>query len=390
MQILRSVVLVSVGVVGFVACTKPESSPAHPAPQASGATAALAESAAPQASVTEKKAPPKPSKEKTVIDKATAKAYADGLKKGRSETLARNYDTAIAAFDGALKALPGDARALSERGYAKLLAGKLEEARKDLREAESATKDAKLLGQIHFNHGLVAEKLGHSEEAKASFVRSNALAPTKAAASKAGTQRCAAQIRTAPGRVKVVKDWLAMFEALRAEAKGTAKAASNAEARTALASRIPKEAQSSIVSFSSEEDGGLWELHSFVKVPEGMVVDLETMSTYYDMPCGGDVKATVTESSGLRIVRLEHASGMRIPVCEADGGELTDCSDGAMPVSSACGTADPEIVVTAFDIAKKQVLASVAVTDDGKAPKITVEGRTLKVTGAGCTTSQEL
>ena len=179
------------------------------------------------------------------------------------------------------------------------------------------------------------------------------------------------------------------FEALRAEAKGTAKVASDAEAKTALSSRVPKEAEGSVVSFSSEDDG-IWELHSYVKVPEGMLVDVETMSTYYDMPCGGDVKATVTESSGLRIVRLEHASGMRVPVCEADGGELTDCSDGAMPVSSACGTADPEIVVVVFDTAKKQVLASVAVTDDGKAPKITVEGRTLKVTGAGCTTSQEL
>lgn len=394
MKALRSTLLVAMGLASFVACTKPEADATKTTPSATSSaklTASSAPSSAPQASSSSaaKSAPAKPSKEKTVIDKATGKAYADGLKKGRTETLAKHYDSAIAAFDGALKALPGDARALSERGYAKLLAGKHEEARKDLREAESATKDPKLLAQIHYNHGLVAEKLGHTEEAKASFVRSNTLNPSKAAATKSGAQQCSAEVKLG-GHSKVVKDWLAMAEALRTENKGGAKTASDDDAHTGFMARIPKEAQASLVSFASADDAMDYGIHPYVKVPEGMLVGLEALSTYFDFPCGGEVKSTVTESSGLRVIRLEHASGMRIPVCQNDKEELVDCADGAIPVSSACGSADPEIVVAIFDVAKKQLVATAAVTDDGKAPKISVEGRTLKVTGAGCTTSQEL
>ncbi|MBK8214415.1 MAG: hypothetical protein IPK71_11775 [Myxococcales bacterium] len=299
------------------ASAAPQASTAS-APQASASAKAQA-SAAPQASSS---AAPKG---KTAISKETAKAYTEALKKGRAATLAKKYDEAIAAFDAALKALPGDARALSERGYAKLLAGKLDDARKDLREAEASTKDPKLLGQIHYNHGLVAEKLGHAEEAKASVAKSNVLAPTKAAATKAGTSTCVADVETQNTRAKLAKDFQAMFDALKTEAKDQTKVGSNDEAKTGLFARIPKEAQDFVVAYQAggEDGGGAWEIHPYLKTPDGLLFGVDTVSTYYDFPCGGDISVTTSESSGLRLVKVVHAAGMRVPVCEADGGELT-------------------------------------------------------------------
>ncbi|HQY64270.1 MAG: hypothetical protein IPF92_04975 [Myxococcales bacterium] len=125
---------------------------------------------------------------------ASAFAFASTALQGATLSVAFALAAAVAAFDAALAALPGDARALSERGYARLLAGKLDAARADLREAEARSKDARLLAQIRFNHGLVAEKLGRADEAKVSVARSNALNPTKAAAAKLAGAACEAQV----------------------------------------------------------------------------------------------------------------------------------------------------------------------------------------------------
>ena len=396
MKISRLSVLLVLGVVAQVACSKTED-PAKTSPSAVKATASApagsATVAATSASATTKAVakPAKPSTEKKPIDKAASKAYGEGLKKGRKETLAKNYDAAIAAFDSALKAIPGDARALSERGYAKLLANKLPAAHEDFVQAEASTKDAKLLGQIHYNHGLVAEKLGHAEEAKASFVRSNTLAPSKAAAAKAGANTCTATIEIGPGKTQVVKDSLALYEALRAIHQGENKLASEAEAKTRLSSRVPSGSEANLVSYADEPEMALWDFHPTAKVPEGILVGLDSLSMRSDLPCGGEEESTSTETSGLRVIRLENSPGMRVPVCEGEKDELVDCVGDAIPVSSACGTADKEIAVVVFDVAKKALVARVHVTEaNGKAPKITVEGRTLKVTGEGCSSTHEL
>lgn len=383
--------LVAMGVGS--ACKKDE--PPTPAP-ANGATGS-APSSAPTASVapasstsSAKAAPAKPSKDKTPIPKSVAQAYAAGLKKGRAETLAKRYDAAIAAFDEALKALPGDPRALSERGYAKLVAGKTEEAKKDFTEALAATKEPKLLAQIHYNLGLVAEKLGKAEDAKVSFARSNALAPSKAAATKAGASVCAALVSFVPGGAKVVKDYKGMFDALAVASKATSKVASESAAKEVLASRIDETERANVVSFPPEDDTTEWQLHPYLKTPEGLLVATDAASSYYDMPCGGEVHAKVQESSGLTLVRVDHAPGMRIPVCETDAGELEACGDGAMPVTSACGTSDVETTIVVFDLAKKSAVARVSFSADNKVPTVTLEGRKLKVDGAGCSVAHDL
>ncbi len=396
---MKSAVLVSslTALALLAACSK-GTGPAAAGDAAPGLASAQATAASAAASAAEapRKAPPKPPQGKVVIDKAVSKAYADGVRKGRAETLAKRYDAAVAAFDAALVALPGDARALSERGYARLLAGKYEAARADLRAAEGSTKDAKLLGQIHYNHGLVAEKLGRAEEAKASFARSQTLNPSKAAAAKLGAApACGAVIALGGAQTFVAKDWLAVYETLRAAAPAPEdkdKLASEAAAKERLCTRAPEGHCADLLSFSPDGEGGTWSFHPVIKLAEGYLVAKDALSERYDLPCGGDEKLVVKESGGLRMLRFENATGMRIPVCEKPGGELGDCGPNDLPATSACGTAPPEIAVAIFDVAKKKLAATVRVgTDDGKKPpEITLEGRALRVAGAGCDVRTEL
>ena len=74
-----------------------------------------------------------------------AKQYVDGISRGRKTTVAKDYAAAVRHFDRALAAEPGDARALSERGYAQLLGGDLDAAAKDLEAAAKRATSAELL-----------------------------------------------------------------------------------------------------------------------------------------------------------------------------------------------------------------------------------------------------
>jgi len=389
MRILRgSAVVVTFGFVALVACKKDEPAP-PPTPSTPSASAATAPAPA-AASVAHQSEPPKPSKEKKTIPKAVAEAYAAGLKKGRGETLAKRYDAAIAGFDAALKALPGDARALSERGYAKLLAGKTEDAAKDFHAALAATKEPKLLAQIHYNLGLCAEKLGQTEDAKVAFTRSNALVPSKAAAAKAGASACAAKVSFTSAPALAAKDHKGLFAALTTANKGTAKVGSDTEAKDVLGSRAGEAARGNVLSFPPEDDTSEWLLHAYVKTQDGYLAAPAPASTYYDMPCGGEVSSKVTESSGLALVRVTHAPGMRVPVCETDAGELTVCGPDDMQVQSACGTSDEETTIVVFDTQKKSVVAEVSFSAENKVPKVTLEGRKLTIDGAGCSATRDL
>ena len=66
--------------------------------------------------------------------------------------MAKKYPDAIAAFDEALAAIPSDARATSERGYARFLSGDDKGAEKDFNAAidEVPKSDKKLTAQILF------------------------------------------------------------------------------------------------------------------------------------------------------------------------------------------------------------------------------------------------
>lgn len=100
--------------------------------------------------------------------KRVAKAYLTALGRGRRATLAKDYAVADEQFSKCLALLPRDPRALGERGYARLLAGKLAEAESDLEAAADAQPSTSLALQIAHNRMLVARQRG-DERAAASF-----------------------------------------------------------------------------------------------------------------------------------------------------------------------------------------------------------------------------
>lgn len=132
-------------------------------------------------------------------DLARAKEYVNGLAQGRKATIAKDYAAAVVFFGRALGAEPGDARALSERGYAYLLAGNFDAAAKDLEAATKRAANADLLRQILFNQATVAEKRGDAAAAAAFRTQRDVLSSAKRSKSK----DCAVSI-TRPGTLPIV------------------------------------------------------------------------------------------------------------------------------------------------------------------------------------------
>lgn len=128
-------------------------------------------------------------------DLEKAKKYISGLSRGRKATAAKQYAAATKGFDEALAIEPGDARALSERGYAYLLLGELDSATKDFEEAAKRASSTELLRQILFNQAMLAEKKGDATAAADFRAKRDELAGAKRSKSK----DCSVSI-TRPGR----------------------------------------------------------------------------------------------------------------------------------------------------------------------------------------------
>jgi hypothetical protein len=131
-------------------------------------------------------------------------AYWTAMKRGRAATVAKKYSDAIAAFDDAIRAVPRDARARAERGYAKFLSGNNDGAGADFDEAIDLVpaSDKILAAQIYFNEGLVADKAGVTAAAAGYYRQSYELNPTAAAKSKMST----CPVVVTPFHVDVVAD----------------------------------------------------------------------------------------------------------------------------------------------------------------------------------------
>lgn len=112
-------------------------------------------------------------------DLPRAKEYVHNLARGRKATATKDYAHAVAFFDKALVAEPGDARALSERGYAYLLNDNLDAASKDLEAAAKRATSVDLLRQILFNQATVAEKRGDASTAETLRARRDELGQAK-------------------------------------------------------------------------------------------------------------------------------------------------------------------------------------------------------------------
>ena len=103
---------------------------------------------------------------------------------GRKQTKAKDYSGAIRTFGLAIDADAGTAQAWSGRGYARLLAGALDDAQADFERALALNKDQAYQSAIWFNLGLLAEKRNNDMAAVLAFSRAYELKPGAAVEKK--------------------------------------------------------------------------------------------------------------------------------------------------------------------------------------------------------------
>jgi hypothetical protein len=145
-------------------------------------------------------------------DKAAYAAYLKALGRGRELTRKKDYAGAIKAFDEALAAMHGDARATAERGYARILAKDNEGAVRDLEAARAHAPTPELEAQIWFNIGLTEEAQGHAEAARYAFTEVQSTRPSTGAAKRLiGKSMCSARIERDPKPGKTYAGWLAAW-----------------------------------------------------------------------------------------------------------------------------------------------------------------------------------
>ena len=328
---------------------------------------------------------------------AARKAFWAAIQAGRRQTAAKDYDAAIASFDAALQQLPDHPRALSGRGYARLLAGKLDKAEADLRKALAAPGTKKLEGAIAFNLGLVAEKRGDAEVAKAQFALSNALNPSKAAKDKlAGEPACAAEVRYNTPESSLYSDWKDVWKALADEGllDATTPPADDAAAkRLVCTSEGLKEGESETFDACAKSPAGPWLIkHYYDFGGLGMVVIEPADAGQWRVSllgmggggrCGAISDAWVDVDAGLVTWKLtEYAP---IDVMEKDG-EIVDC-EGDGDCFSACGDEfDASLTTYVFHptIASATAIHVPDFSDNPSKVTVKLDGTDIVLSGDGC------
>ncbi len=373
--------------VSLLACNKEKPSPA---PAAASASAEKADKPAEKPASKAKPETPKkkePSK-KVEADKLTT--YWKAMNDGRKATLAKKYDDAYAAFDRALVAVPDDARAISERGYAKLLAKDYPGAVADLDRAVARTKDRKLLGQIYYNYGLAAEAKGDAAAAKAAFARSNQYNPTPAAAKKLdGKPACTAIITAeAPAASKkTFGSWKEAYESARKDFTELAAWSSEASTLGTFCSNKWAKGASCVAKLG---DFPLFEARLYTPTSDGKVVMFEL--AVVGGRCGASIDAKLTSDEGdVAHVSWETRQGISVLVTEKNG-EMVDCTEKDNECMSACG--DDEVTFADLFVAKDKGESMLYVgreAENDKDPiQLSVEMPVVKIKGKGCDAERPL
>jgi hypothetical protein len=403
---LAALIASSLAALALFGCPKENPSPDKGAPSASasavaptnasGSAAALTSSAKPLASG--KAAPSRERKPLTEEEKTKRKSYHAGLAAGRKATIDKDYPAAIKGFDEALAAKPDDPRALSERGYAKLLARDFKSARADLDKSARGTTDKKLLASIWFNQGLISESLGENASAQMYFARSNALNPTKAAQAKLeGKSKCPATLAKDEVKGSFVASWRDAWTAM-----GVAYAKEFSPDAVEEKPKSDDEVKKLVCDGGDCKGAGPWVVSyggplsgvRFLAAPAGGgKLAIVPLGTYMYPMCGGDYVSELSSGAltHLKSVETVHIRGWLKEV----KGELVPCDENDPPEScvSACAAAETTETHAFFDLAKPAVVLSVSTDQDAAhAPLVTVKesNGTVTVNGAGCSDSIKL
>jgi tetratricopeptide (TPR) repeat protein len=370
---------------------KPEAKDSPAAPSDADETAASAAPSAGKQAAAKKAEPPKKSAPKALsADETKALAsYRKALEEGRKATRDKKFADAVLAFDKALVAVPDDARAYGERGYAHILAKDFKPGLADLDKAAAHTGEKKLLAMVWFNYGLAAEGLGDAEKARAAFARSNALNPTKAAKDKiAGKLACAATFDEAgDGSEQTFDDWKSAYEAVRKDEETLPAWAGDASPK-AMCGDDWKRGEPCL---HHSPDIIIATADLYVQTAGGKVVRRQL-----DLAggrCGGTVDAKFAgNGDGVVHVRVASEQGISVYVGVNKAGEIVDCQDG-MECQSACAEPMHSFHDLFVDAATGKVLLDVVrEAKDGDKDPLTVNraGKLVDVKGAGCDRSLTL
>lgn len=332
-------------------------------------------------------------------------AYTSALGRGRTATIAKRYPDAFKAFDEALAIRPNDARALAEKGYAELLAGKLDDAADDLGSA-STTTDRDLGAQVWFNLGLVDEARKHPDRALVAFWFSDKLHSSGATQKRlAGRTVCPVTVDSAHTAAKRAADWRDVAKTIREGLPETCRTVPSAEAdaKAALvmgaAVTVPGKGDFFLVRNAKLEDCFISEL--FVVQVSG-----KDMWLYPAVGSGVSVGSRIDQEDDVSIERLGawiHVAQISAPVtqvytCEhADAGRprIYDC-DGT-PGERMVGVAHPQAPPTYVDhildadaharVLRLEDAASsrfAEAVDGGRVTRLRLDSDALSLDGFGC------
>lgn len=350
-------------------------------------------SAAPDA----EKTPERPGKRPlTDAEKADLSRYREAMERGRKATQSRDFRGAVEAFDAALAARPADARAISERGYARVLAKDWALAREDLDRAARGTSDAKLLASVYFNQGLVSEGLGEGPAAKLYFARANQLSPSKAAKDKLeGKPQCVATIDRAPARADVVADWFLSWDAM---AKRFARATGGTPpARPPTEDAVRKELcdgcsgdgpHIAVMGDAKGGPGGAYAAFVVSRTPDRRLVIFAIDAAGPPGICGVTQEREVTKGHVLRVhVRREELARTLV---KKDGDRPCDGSEPFDDCVNACvatSWVEEDWFLDATKLARVLLVSDGGSTDEAgkkRASIVNETGGVVEITSGGC------
>jgi len=285
-------------------------------------------------------------------DPVKRKAFWAAIQQGRKLTASKDYTGAVASFDAALMQIPEHPRALSGRGYARLLAGELDAAEADLRKASAAPGTAKIESAIEFNLGLLAEKRGDNEGARRRFAVANTLRPSKAAADKlAGAATCPAEVVYEDGSElytdfadlwgRLLKDEVVSAEPRPADEKAARAAVCNSDAVNGEVLANPDACTGTDPWLVTHERDWQW-VHYVIETADAGQWRVYEVGTGGFARCGQRDKLTITRGE-VTVVHRETGYGMVVDVMEGKDGEIVDC-DGDAECFTACGEDEVEVV----------------------------------------------
>jgi hypothetical protein len=372
--------LLLAGVLGLAACKSPAKPSPPSAPSAAlgkpvgSAKAAGGAAASTTPTATKPPAAPEQPRRPVALDEAaqrTAARYLAALARGRKATTAKDFATAEAEFSGCLQLVPGDPRALGERGYARLLANKLDDADADFKVAVEKAGSTALLSQLVHNRLLVARQRGDEQAARGLEQEKQRIKASRRIAPGVDCSADAQAVSLSPQRPKTLSAAWSMMAAAHARASGSkpeeialgdsglpegappAPPATEAELWQQMTNGARRDGGWALTTSTSY--GGSLSGHAlFAKA--GQLYLFPALYSSLVFRCGQDGGGELTVGGGGVVpwhIKFEQQQLTVGYLCEGSGGNGAPCGSAedstGTPMQSYCALVSSKVTVTVLD-----------------------------------------